>query len=287
MKNVLKKIIKILLLTIPVIVIIFCICNNILNKDIKWLKQGHLVAHAFGDYNGKTYTNSLEAFNLNYEKGHRLFEVDFQFTSDDVLISLHDRNTPIKTFEQEQEKVKYTLLTFEDICDLMLTYPDIIIITDIKYYFSPEMQSKVFNYMEKIIEKKSPSLYKRIIVQVYNQSMYYLLKDNYQFDSYIYTLYASSDTDQEVIDFIKKEKIKVVAMWEYRAKQQDFVKQLKDNNVYIFVHTINNTEIAQELMNGGVYGIYTDLITYNDLGYNITQRYIDFKYNHLKNRIKK
>jgi len=41
-----------------------------------------IIAHAAGAVNGRTYTNSLEAFEYNYAKGHRFFEVDFSWTSD-------------------------------------------------------------------------------------------------------------------------------------------------------------------------------------------------------------
>ena len=38
---------------------------------------------------GKAYTNSLQAFEYNYKKGFKVFEVDLDFTSDDELIAWH------------------------------------------------------------------------------------------------------------------------------------------------------------------------------------------------------
>ena len=48
------------------------------------------IAHAGGQVNGATYTNSLEALEENYQAGFRAFEIDFSFTSDRQLVCLHD-----------------------------------------------------------------------------------------------------------------------------------------------------------------------------------------------------
>ena len=58
------------------------------------LSQGALqrprIAHAGGQFNGATYTNSLEALDRNYGAGFRAFEIDLSFTSDGELVCLHD-----------------------------------------------------------------------------------------------------------------------------------------------------------------------------------------------------
>lgn len=60
-----------------------------------WLRGSpRLIAHAGGtvrekEYNTK-YTNSLEALRQNYNLGHRLFEMDFNLTSDKKLAAVHD-----------------------------------------------------------------------------------------------------------------------------------------------------------------------------------------------------
>ncbi len=48
------------------------------------------IAHAGGEIDGHTYTNSLEALNLNYKKGFRLFELDIHETSDHKYVAVHD-----------------------------------------------------------------------------------------------------------------------------------------------------------------------------------------------------
>src|SRR5690242_6350549 len=89
-----------------------------------YLKEGYLIAHALGGLSGLKYTNSLEALIHNYQFGHKLFEVDLTFTEDNILATLHERNNHlVKSFIAESEGIRpYTMLTFEDLCKLMLQY---------------------------------------------------------------------------------------------------------------------------------------------------------------------
>ena len=48
------------------------------------------IAHAGGEIDGYTYTNSLEAMNLSYSKGCKIFELDIIETSDGKLVAAHD-----------------------------------------------------------------------------------------------------------------------------------------------------------------------------------------------------
>ncbi len=50
-----------------------------------------IIAHAGGKIADFTYTNTLEALNLSYAKGARLFELDILETSDGKLVAGHDR----------------------------------------------------------------------------------------------------------------------------------------------------------------------------------------------------
>jgi phosphoglycerol transferase MdoB-like AlkP superfamily enzyme len=48
------------------------------------------IAHAGGMIDDHTYTNSLEALNMSYDKGFRLFELDILRTSDSMFVTAHD-----------------------------------------------------------------------------------------------------------------------------------------------------------------------------------------------------
>ncbi|MGE7795267.1 hypothetical protein [Lysinibacillus fusiformis] len=69
----------------------------------------------------------------------------------------------------------------------------------------------------------------------------------------------SKDNNQQVIDFVKDEKIRVVTMPEGR-NSSEFVQGLRDVGAYTFVHTINDFNLAKKHAENGTYGFYSDLL---------------------------
>ena len=94
------------------------------------------VAHAFGGIDGNFYTNSREAFVLNYEKGFRTFEVDLVLLKDGSAFCAHDGAEWMygldKPFLQTTADElsgraclgKYTPLTGTELLDLACEYTD-------------------------------------------------------------------------------------------------------------------------------------------------------------------
>jgi glycerophosphoryl diester phosphodiesterase len=87
----------------------------------------------------------LEAIEQNYQRGHRVFEIDFSLTKDNELAAVHDWNhgkgitqvgwIDVPTNEEWKAKRiygKYTTLDIDDIITLMEKYRDIFIVTDTK-----------------------------------------------------------------------------------------------------------------------------------------------------------
>lgn len=74
--------------------------NLIALLDLPYLRQttfplsspveAKLVAHAGGAMKGEAFTNSREALDEHYAEGYRVFELDFQWTSDGQLVLVHD-----------------------------------------------------------------------------------------------------------------------------------------------------------------------------------------------------
>jgi hypothetical protein len=55
------------------------------------LENNNIISHAMGEIDGHYYTNSLEAFQYSYyNKGSRVFEVDFELTLEGILVARHD-----------------------------------------------------------------------------------------------------------------------------------------------------------------------------------------------------
>ncbi|HET8810831.1 MAG TPA: sulfatase-like hydrolase/transferase [Flavobacteriaceae bacterium] len=126
------------------------------NPELEAIKRDTMrfIAHAGGAINGETYTNSLEAMNLSYKKGFRLFELDIIKTTDGVFVAAHDWKhwsgktgyagkipVSLETFKENPIK-DYTPMDINDINRWFKKHPDAILITD--KVNDPEAFSKVF-----------------------------------------------------------------------------------------------------------------------------------------------
>lgn len=256
----------------------------------EWAYDNFLIAHAMGGINGRTYTNSMEAFEFNYSNGHRVFEVDLNFTSDGVLVGRHEwadwtysyseqlldngvRNFLPQTLEQVKKQDDfYTTLTFNNICELLTNYKDVFIVTDTKGYSQNEVQY-TFEYLVNVAKQYDESILDRVIVQVYNQNMYWQVKDIYDFKSVVYTLYASPDSNEDVLDFVLKSGIKVITIPKARCEKK-FVGDLNKIGCLVYTHTIDNLSDVKKFMDMGVYGFYTNYLRYD--AFNFEDYYAEF-----------
>lgn len=251
--------------------------SNQKSEDVilKDFSQHNIITHAMGEIEGKAYTNSKEAFLANYEKGARVFEVDLIETLDGRIVARHDwydglyktlnqeyiaeeENKPL-TYEQFKSlKIhnKFTPIDFEEILDLMSKYKDVYIVTDTKSGYSEDAK-RVFGKIIEVVNKKDPELIKRIVPQIYSQAMYPTMKELYDFDNILYTLYMDLSTDEEVLKFVLENDITGVVMSEIRYSE-DLIKALNENNIKSYVHTINDPEVANNYIKEGVFGVYTD-----------------------------
>lgn len=240
--------------------------------DYSWIEDTDgYVAHAFGEVDGFTYTNSLEAFEANYARGHRVFEVDLEYTRDDYSVVLtHDEeswraeradvaddvpfthdvfmNTPING--------RFTPLDLEALIELMDEYQDIYIVLDTKYY---DTQSVVIVFSQIVREAESvdPEILSRIVPQVYNEDMFWTVMQVYEFKSVIFTLYAIEWTPESVYDFCFRTGCRFVTLWDYLLTPEALA--LWDTQgINVAVHTVNDQAAADGYYDMGVDMIYTD-----------------------------
>ncbi|KKL05131.1 hypothetical protein LCGC14_2609110, partial [marine sediment metagenome] len=138
---------------------------------------GHrYIAHAMGAVDGLPLTNSREAFEENYNKGRRVFEVDFVITSDYEVVGFHKSpyfgpDKPViemkyREFLDFRYQGKYTPLDVTDVLDLLEAYPDMSIVTDTKYNFGLVM------YVMEAAMIQNQNLLGRIIPQIYSPEDY-------------------------------------------------------------------------------------------------------------------
>lgn len=243
-----------------------------------------VISHAMGAIRDDAYTNSYEAFIANYEKGNRVFEVDLMWTSDGKLVARHEWTAAFTqqmkqqqvvpseqggtpwTYEQfEQAKIldAYTPLDWDQVVDLLEKYPDAYIVTDTKEQ-EPEQIRKLFVQLTETAEKRDPALLNRIVPQIYDEDMLQMVRSVYPYPSVIYTLYATEDTDEQVVQFVQEHDIAAVTMPETRLNGT-FIENLRQAGAISYVHTINEISDAAKYEQMGVYGVYTDVLTEKDL----------------------
>lgn len=243
-----------------------------------------LVAHAMGGIDGLTYSNTYEAFAANYEKGLRVFEADLLLSKDGKLIARHEwgesftvmmgqedvmdpgTHAAVWTYEEfKNAKIKgqYEPLGWEDLLDLLKEYPDMYLITDTKQ-IEPEETDQIFNIIVDSAKEKDPELLNRIVPQIYYQSMWDDIQAKYPFESVIFTLYQTHDSDESVVQFAKDKGIAAITMSETRANA-DLVASLNELGIPSYVHTINDKDNVLKFKRMGVYGFYTDFLEEEDV----------------------
>ena len=60
------------------------------DEENAWYTKYQFISHAGGGIDGKLYSNSLEAWELSYSNGNRVFDSDMMFTKDGELVLRHE-----------------------------------------------------------------------------------------------------------------------------------------------------------------------------------------------------
>lgn len=252
--------------------------NNIYivhNFDYSWTEDNIYIAHAFGEIDGNTSTNSLEAFYTSYEKGIRIFEVNFSITSDNKLaairnwndateiLNLPDNKIPPSQEEFTNSKIleKYTPLSLENILKLMQKYPDIYIVTDMKQ-LDDSYISVQFEHIVNTAEKIDITLLDRIIPQIYNEEMFKTIMNIYDWKSVIYAIYNlnTNFSQEKVTNFLITNGINVITT-NIKHTPKVFADKLIKNNKLIYLYTLNDSEKVELWKSRGIYGFYTDFLS--------------------------
>jgi glycerophosphoryl diester phosphodiesterase len=228
------------------------------------------IAHALGGVGNDIHINSVDAFNLSYQKGFKVFETDLTLTSDDKLVANHDWSgyqTPPTYAEFMKNKVygKYTPTDAQEILDLLEKHPDMYLVTDTKET-DPVLIRKQFTKIVEIAKQIDPSILDRIIPEIYTPQMYNVVNSIYPFKNKYYSIYLLGDTPkdrQDIINFMLQHDIQTLTMPVERL-DSNFMKLIKENHLTLYVFTVNSTQDVAKLKQMGVHGVYTDTLTPDD-----------------------
>ena len=245
--------------------------------DYSWAEENVLVAHAMGAYEGNTYTNALQAFEYNYDLGYRVFEVDFDLSTDYYLICSH-REKNWREISQSGDDIEYSLENFKsipvcgnmdtldgkDIIELMVAYPDIYIITDNKYTDEYRIRLQFTQLVSYAMEISHPEVLDRVIPQIYHEKMLGYVMDIYPFKSVIYTVYKDPDWQTDTLAvFFSRTGVGFITMWAENATQER-IDIWNKFGIRTAAHTVNEPEEARELLDRGVNMLYTDYLLPED-----------------------
>ncbi len=225
-----------------------------------------LIAHAGGGWHGMAYLNSLEVLSHNYALGHRVFELDFSWTSDDQLVLIHDwENTwqslfpqadhgtipDLDTFLHSTMKHGQTPLDLARLRDWMSAHPDAFIVTDI--------HSQVMLGLQRIGDELKP-VHDRIIPQMYHAYRYPEIRA-LGYEQIIFSLYGSSLDTDTLLDFIRATPLFAVTLNPaQRPDAERLMAELRQSRIPVYVHTFNEPGDLAHFRALGAHGLYTDFL---------------------------
>ncbi len=239
------------------------------------------LAHAFGAIDGHGYTNSLEAFQRNYERGFRVFEVDLVRLADGTALLAHDgleANYGLnKSFHEatwadlagHRYLDRYTILRSQDLVRLLAEHPDAYVILDSKW-------ERLEIYRTILGQARQRSMRERILPHVEDQAELNAFRTAYPLQNYVVALYHTQYRglfdDPQVVDFARRNRTPAVTMWwrerdfsislaansqQRRRFSRPFSDALKAAGAVAHVHTLGDPNQIQGFWDLGI-GVYSD-----------------------------
>lgn len=236
-----------------------------------------MISHACGGVGGYSYSNCLEGFVENYAEGHRIFEVDIEYTSDGKMVLCHDwkrqmypghRAGTRPTYAQFMgAKIfgKYTPLDIEGLLRLMDQYPDATVITDSKYDDTATVKKQFTTLVKTARELGLENTLDRFVVELYNKKMLKTVKNVYPFRAYMLTLYKlykkapSKSQLKDVAAFCRDNGITMLAMYTKWWKSS-YMSILDDYDVDGALYTTNSASDARKYLKQGITALFTDFL---------------------------
>lgn len=262
------------------------------DKPNAWYVQNHVIAHGGGGIDGKTYTNSLEAWEYSYSRGNRVMDADLTFTTDGKLVLLHDwadnleqssmamhqsysfmdknghlqyksanwKKLDFQTFMSKKIYRLYTPMSCENMLLFMHAHLDLYVATDMKDDVISSYQYLVY----KAKEMKMESVLNRIIVNIYDYNMYEKIMSLYPFKNTIVRQhYVHPNNYYELVDFCVKNDIHVVNVSTCYAKDKG-IQLLRSKGLRVIVAVVDYISDMQEYRRYGFSGCVSNYL-YEDI----------------------
>lgn len=228
------------------------------------------IAHAGGKLGGEAITDSITSLDANIGL-FSTFEIDLNWTTDGQLVCIHDWEDSYRYRSGQDQNGPVSLTDFRAMldtspdrprnCDLetlgqwMMQKGGATIVTDAKEHAGDVNQ---------LIATTYPELRARIVPQAYQPEEINQFRDQ-GYPKVIWTLYQYGGTDDDVLREVASRKPDAVTLPIYRALGTSLVRDLLDQTgTPVYVHTVNEPELAACLKSIGVAGIYSDSLGTSD-----------------------
>lgn len=269
-----------------------------------WYTKYHVIAHGGGGIDGRTYTNSLEAWNYSYSRGTRVIDADMIFTTDGKLVLCHSWNDNLeqtsepmnrsKVFIDKNGHVQYKLskdikvdyktfmsrkifrlyhpMSFESIINFMKSHPDLYVSIDMKADDMIKDHNIIEGYkyiVKKTKEANADSILNRIIVNIYDYKMYDEVSNIYPFKNIVarqHAIYPNNYT--ELTAFCIKKNIHVVNVSSCYADDEG-IQMLREKGIRVIVAVADYISDMQYYRKKGFTGCVSSFL-YEDI-YPLTQ----------------
>ncbi|MFQ5560780.1 MAG: sulfatase-like hydrolase/transferase, partial [Nitrospinota bacterium] len=220
------------------------------------------IAHAGGGIDGYTYTNSLESLNASYDRGFRIFEIDFRKTSDGYYVGAHDWKLwskatgylgklppDINTFRKYKLYGVFTPLDMSKINTWFEVHQDAVLVTD--------KVNEPRDFSSKFIDKE------RLMMELFTvESLREGLRLNLRAAMATWSLVATIPGD--VVSTLLKIGVKYVAVSRREIKlNSKLLYKLKESGIKVYGFHVNYDPGKDEKFSvchdmDFIYGIYAD-----------------------------
>lgn len=222
-----------------------------------------------GVYRQFSGANALEGLVRCADAGAAAVELDFSFTADGALVCLHHWSemyipgagygVPMSLAEFRASRIYgcFTPLTLADAAAFFREHPDMTLVTDIKERFDEAAE---------VIAEACADFSDRVVVQIYEESQYGIAR-TLGFERIAYTLYAlpweeKLDTAAHTA-FAQTHDLEWIAFDVSLCDHAVFLEEMLRIGVPLYVHTVNEKETTEFLLDIGIAGVYTDTIIRN------------------------
>lgn len=232
-----------------------------------------MIIFAHRGYSFEYPENTMLAFKKCLEKGAKAIELDIHKTKDGKIVVMHDEDIErtlkgkglIKDYTLEElRKFNCKNIKFRDndLCKIPILEEVINLIEDKDIFLNIEAKTDVIDYkLEKdtldIINKYN--VRDKVLISSFNHECIKRFKEIQKDIKYANLYGDKSINSKDLTNKIKDLELYSINI-DVELATKELVQNAHNNNIKVFVYTVNSIEVAKKLMEYGVDGIFTDCI---------------------------